>query len=150
MKIAEAQKAARRLGVHLEPFDARNAREIETALREIRRSGPDAILIDSDLALLNESARIVTAIRKSKIAAMFPWKKYHEHGALISYGPDYEDVMHRIASYVIKILTGVNPSNLPVEEISKFDLVIDLRVAREVNIEVPQSLLLRADEVIRW
>jgi len=98
MKIAEAQKAARQLGVHLEPFDARNAREIQSALREIRRSRPDAILVDSDLALLDESARIVAAIRISKIAAVFPWREYHEHGALISYGPDYEDVMRRTAS----------------------------------------------------
>lgn len=76
-------------------------------------------------------------------------REYHEHGALLSYGPDYGDVMRRAASYIIKILTGARPANLPVEEISKFDLVIDLRVAREMNIEVPQSLLLRADELIR-
>jgi putative tryptophan/tyrosine transport system substrate-binding protein len=149
MKSAEAHRAARRLGMHLETFDARNTTQIETALRAIRRSAPDAILVDSDLVLLNESAKIVTAIRKARIPAVFPWREYHEHGALLSYGPDYGDVMRRAASYVIKILRGAKPANLPVEEISKFDLVIDLRVAREMNIEVPQSLLLRADELIR-
>jgi putative ABC transport system substrate-binding protein len=149
MKSAEAQRAAHRLGMHLETFDARNTTQIETALRAIRRSAPDAILVDSDMVLLNESAKIVTAIRKARIPAVFPWREYHEHGALLSYGPDYGDVMRRAASYIIKILRGTKPGNLPVEEISKFDLVIDLRVAREMNIEVPQSLLLRADELIR-
>jgi putative ABC transport system substrate-binding protein len=149
MKSAEAQRAARGLGMHLETFDARNTTEIETALRAIRRSAPDAILVDSDLVLLSESAKIVTAIRKARIPAVFPWREYHEHGALLSYGPDYEDVMRRAAFYIVKILKGAKPADLPVEEISKFDLVIDLRVAREMNIEVPQSLLLRADKLIR-
>jgi putative ABC transport system substrate-binding protein len=149
MKMAEAHKAARQLGVHLQPFDARSAGEIDAAFHAIRRSQPDAILVDSDTAFLHESARITTAIRKTRIAAVFPWKEYHDHGALVSFGPDYADVMRRTASYVIKIFRGAKPDNLPVEEISKFDLMIDLRVAREIGIEVPQSLLLRADEVIR-
>jgi putative ABC transport system substrate-binding protein len=120
----------------VETFDARNTTQIETALRAIRQSAPDAILVDSDLVLLNESAKIVTAIRKARIPAVFPWREYHEHEALLPYGPDYGDVMRRAASYITKILRGAKPANLPVEQISKFDLVIDLRGAREMNIEV--------------
>ena len=148
-QFAEAQKAARQIGVHLEAFDARNATEIDESLRAIQRSAPGAILVASDLGLLTEKARIASAIRKAKIPAMFPWKEYHEHGALMSYGPDLKDVTRRTAFYVVKILKGASPSNLPVEEVSKFDFVIDLRVARELKIEVPQELLFRADEVIR-
>ena len=148
-QFAQAQNAARELGIRLERFDARNAAEIDVSLRAIQRSAPDAMLIASDLGLLLEKARIASAVRKARIQAVFPWKEYHEHGALMSYGPDLEAVMRRTASYVGKILRGVKPRDLPVEEISKFDLVIDLRVARELRIEVPQSLLLRADEVIR-
>jgi putative ABC transport system substrate-binding protein len=146
---AEAQKAARQIGVHLETFEARNSAEIDESLRAIQRSAPGAILVASDLVLLTEKARIVSAIRKARIPAMFPWKEYHKQGALMSYGPDLKDVTRRTAFYVVKILKGAKPSDLPVEEVSKFDLVIDLRIAQELKIEVPQELLLRADEVIR-
>ena len=146
---AEAQKAARQLGLQLEAFDARNAAEIDASLRAIQRSAPGAILIASDQWLLKEKARIASAIRKARIPAMFPWKEYHEDGALMSYGPDLKEIWRRAAFYVVRILKGANPAELPVEEVSKFDLVFDLRVARELKIEVPQELLYRADEVIR-
>jgi putative ABC transport system substrate-binding protein len=146
---AEAQKAAHQLGVQLEAFDARNAVEIETSLRAIQRSAPGAILVASDLWLLKEKARIASTIRKARIPAMFPWKEYHEHGALMSYGPDLKEVTRRTAFYIVRILKGASPADLPVEEISKFDLVFDLRVARELKIEVPEELLYRADEVIQ-
>ena len=148
-QFAEAQKAARQLGVQLEAFDARNAAEIDTSLRAIQRSAPGAILVASDQWLLKEKTRIASAIRKARIPAMFPWKEYHEDGALMSYGPDLKEIWRRAAFYVVRILKGANPAELPVEEISKFDLVFDLRIARELKIEVPQELLYRADEVIR-
>ncbi len=149
LQFAEAQKAARHLGMRLETFDARNAPEIDVSLRAIQRSAPDAILVASDLGLLTENARIASAIRKARIPAVFPWREYHQHGALMSYGPNLKEVYGHTASYVVKILKGAKPSDLPVEEISKFDLVIDLRVARELNLKVPEELLFRADEVIQ-
>jgi len=148
-QFAEAQRAAHQLGVRLETFDARNAAQIDAALLAIQRSAPHAILVASDLGFLTENARIASAIRKGTIPAIFPWREYHEHGALMSYGPNLKQVYRRTAYYVAKVLKGARPTDLPVEEVSKFDLVIDLGVARELKIEVPQSLLLRADEVIR-
>lgn len=149
LQFAEAQRAAHQFGMRLETFDARNAREIDMSLRAIRRSAPDAILVASDLGLLTEKERIALAIRKARIPAAFPWREYHEYGALMSFGPDLKDVTSHVASYVVKILKGTKPADLPVEEISKFELVIDLRVAQELRIEVPQEVLFRADEVIR-
>ena len=149
LQFAEAQKAAHRLGLQLEAFDARDAAEIDTSLRAIQRSAPGAILVASDQWLLKEKARIASAIRKARIPAMFPWKEYHEDGALMSYGPDLKEMWRRTAFYVVRILKGANPAELPVEEVSKFDLVFDLRIARELKIQVPQELLYRADEVIR-
>lgn len=146
---AEGQKAAGQIGVYLEAFDARDAAQIDKSLRAIQRSAPGAILVASDLLFLTEKARVVSAIRRAKIPAMFAWKEYHEQGALMSYGPDLKDVTRRTAVYVVKILKGAKPSDLPIEEVSKFDLVIDLRVAQELKIEIPQGLLFRADEVIR-
>jgi len=146
---AEAQKTARQLGVQLEAFDARNAAEIDTSLRAIQRRAPGAILVASDQWLLKEKTRIASTIRKAKIPAMFPWKEYHEDGALMSYGPDLKEIWRRAAFYIVRILKGANPAELPVEEVSKFDLIFDLRIARELKIEVPEELLYRADEVIR-
>lgn len=148
-QLSEAQRAADALGMRLETFEARNAAEIDASLRAIRRSAPDAILVAGDLGLLNERARIASAVHKARIPAVFPWKEYHDRGVLMSYGPNLQEVMRRAASYVAKILKGAKPGALPVEEISKFDLVIDLRVAQGLKIEVPATLLLRADEVIQ-
>ena len=80
---------------------------------------------------------------------MFPYREYHESGALLSYGPDEKEVFRRMATYIDKILKGANPAELPIEQISTYELVIDLRMAREMHIQVPQELLYRANEVIR-
>jgi putative tryptophan/tyrosine transport system substrate-binding protein len=148
-QFAEAQNAARQLGLHLETFDARGPDDLDAALRALQRSAPHAILVASDLGLLTEKAKITSAIRKARIPAVFPWREYHEDGALMSYGPDLKNTLRLTASYVARILKGAKPSDLPVEEISKFDLVIDLHVAHELNLKVPEELLFRADEVIR-
>ena len=148
-QFAEAQKAARLLGLHLDTFDARGVADLDAALRALQRSAPHAVLVASDLGLLTEKTKIASAIRKARIPAIFPWNEYHEDGALMSYGPDLKDTLRRTASYVARILRGAKPADLPIEEVSQFDLIIDLRVARELKLEVPQSLLLRANEVIR-
>src|SRR5262249_21322650 len=134
LQLVEAQKAARQFGMRLETFDARNASEIDISLRAIRRSAPDAILVGSDLGLLTENKRIASGIRKARIPAVFPWREYHEDGALMSYGPNFKDTMRRVASYVVKILNEAKPADLPVEEVSKYDLIVDLRIAQELKI----------------
>jgi putative ABC transport system substrate-binding protein len=148
-QFIEAQKAAHEFGLQLNTFDARNTGDLDAALRALQRSAPQAILVASDLGLLTEKANIASAIRKARVPAVFPWKEYHEHGALMSYGPDLKDALRQTASYVARILKGAKPGDLPIEQVSKFNLVIDLRVARELKLEVPQSLLLRANEIIQ-
>lgn len=143
------QKAARTLGVQIVTLDARNAGELDAALRAIPRSAADGILVAADLFFLANKSKIALAVRKAKLPAMFPLKEYHEDGALMSYGANYKDAMLRAARYVDKILKGAKPSELPIEQVSKYELIIDLRVAHELGIEVPQALLARADEVIR-
>ena len=103
-QLAEAQKAARQLGMHLETFDARSAAEIDISLRAIRRSGPDAILVASDLGLLTEKERIVSSIRKARIPTVFPWREYHRYGALMSYGPNLKEALH-----AYRVLCGQDP-----------------------------------------
>jgi putative ABC transport system substrate-binding protein len=105
--------------------------------------GADAGLV------LSQGAKIAQAIRKARLPAVFPWRQFHEYGVVMSYGPDSRELMRRGAQYVDKILKGAKPADLPVEQVSKVDLVIDLRVAHELGITVPPELLYRADEVIR-
>ena len=147
--LREAQQAARALGVQLVKLDARSTSELDVAVRGISRSTADALLASADLSLLSNKAKITQAARKAKLPAMFPWKEYHDEGALMTYGPDLKDAMRRLALYVDKILRGAKPADLPIEQISKYELVIDLHEAHAVGVDVPQALLLRADEVIQ-
>ena len=148
-QLEEAQKAARVLGLQLITLDARNARELDTALRTLPRSMADGVLVTPDLLLQTNKSKIAQAVRKGRLPAMVPYKQYLDDGTLMSYGPDNRDLARRMAGYVDRILKGTKPSDLPIEQVSKYELVIDLRAARELGIKVSQELLLRADEVIR-
>jgi putative tryptophan/tyrosine transport system substrate-binding protein len=143
------QAAARSLGMELETYNARNAEQIGVALRSIPWKAIDGVIIGGDPIFMAEGANIAKAVRAAKAPAIFPWREFHEYGVLMSYGPNLREVARRGALYVDKILKGAKPADLPVEQVTKVDLVIDLRVAHETHIKVPQQLLLRADEVIQ-
>jgi putative ABC transport system substrate-binding protein len=143
------QGAAHTVGVQLVTLDARNVSELDMALRGLRQAQAQAFLTSGDLFLLEHRAQIARAVRAAKLPAMFPYREYHDAEVLISYGPSLKRAMRLVAGYVDKILKGARPADLPVEQLSKYELIIDLRVARELRLEVPQSLQLLADEVIR-
>jgi putative tryptophan/tyrosine transport system substrate-binding protein len=143
------EQAAAKLGVQLVTLTASNEDEIKVAIKRISRSAGDAVLVGGDLLLLANRQQIAKAIRKARLPAMFPFKQYHEAGVLMSYGPDYDAGMGQVATYVDRILKGAKPSELPIEQVSKYELVVDLRIAHELGIEIPQPILVRADEVIR-
>ena len=147
--LEEAQKAARILNVKLETLVARNAGELDVALRALPRSSADGLLVANDLFLMVNRAKITQAVGKAKLAAIFPFKEYHDGGALMSYGPTTRDAARAVAVYVDKILKGSKPAELPIEQMSKVELIIDLRVARAMGINMPEEVLLRADEVIQ-
>jgi putative ABC transport system substrate-binding protein len=147
--LEATKKAAQTLRVKLIILDARNADELDAALRAIPKSGADGAVVAGDFLFVANKAKVAEAVRKAKLPAMFPVKEYHDNGALMSYGPNLTEAMRRAAVYVDKILNGANPSDLPIEQISQFELIIDLRVARALKLKVPDALLLRADEVIQ-
>jgi putative ABC transport system substrate-binding protein len=142
-------EAARTFGMKLETLTVRNADEIKHALRSASWKSAQAALIGGDSVMLALAADLAKAVRMARLPAIFPWREYHEHGVLMSYSANVREIMRRGAYYVDRILKGARPSELPVEQVSKLDLIIDLRVAREMGIKVPQELLYRADEVIR-
>ena len=149
LQLAGAQEGARALGVQLMTLDARNATELDTALAQISHSGAGGVVVSAELLFLVNRAKIARALRETKLPAIFPATEYHDAGVLLSYGPSLKQAMRRVAVYVDKILRGARPADLPIEQVSKVELVIDLRVAHAQGLEIPQGLLLRADEVIR-
>ena len=144
--FVEAQRAARALGVELAAVDARDTRELEAALSTPEKRF-DAFIVSGDTLLLR--IRIAGAVRGAKLPTIFPGREEVQHGAVMSYGWNLKEVMLSMAGYVDKILKGAKPADLPVEQVGKYDLVINLSMARELGLEVPQGLLLRADEVIQ-
>lgn len=145
----EAQKVARALGVHLIRVDVRSSVELDKVSRTLRASSVHATLVSGDLLFLEHKAAVVRAIHSANLPALFPVREYHDQGVLMSYGPNLTDVMRRCATYIDKILKGAKPGELPIEQVSHYEFVIDLKVARGLGIKVPQDLLLRADEVIQ-
>ena len=148
-QLQEAQQAAQMLGLQLIILDARNVDELDAVLRSIHRNVADGILIAPDPLLDANRSKIAQILHKARLPAISPFRQYHDQGVLMSYGADLREVGRKMAAYVVKIIKGAKPSDLPIEQMSKYELVIDLRVANELRIKVPQELLLRADEVVR-
>jgi ABC-type uncharacterized transport system substrate-binding protein len=148
-QLEATQKAARLLGLQLVKLDARNETELRAVLQALERGTADGAIVSNDLVYRSTVSKVAQVIRKAKLPAIFTYRQYLNEGGLMSYGPDPRDVGRKLAVYVDKILKGAKPADLPIEQLSKYELVIDLRVARELNLTVPRELLLRADEVIR-
>jgi putative ABC transport system substrate-binding protein len=147
--LAQAESAARSLGVTIVTLNARSTEELPGTLGILRQSNQEALLVSPDILFLSHAADVRAAVRKARLPGMFPFREYHGPGVLMSYGPNLEEASQHAAIYVDKILKGAKPAELPIEQIARYQLVIDLGVARELGIKVPQEVLLRADEVIR-
>jgi len=149
-RLLEAvKKAAQTLRIELITLDVRNSDELNRALRAMPRSRAQGILVTGERIFLTDKAKVAEAIRQAKLPAIVPAREYHDAGVLMSYGPNLKEAMRRAAAYVDKILKGANPGDLPIEQVSTYELIIDLPAARALGLKVPQDLLLRADEVIR-
>jgi len=149
LQFEAAQSAARTLGLQLVKMDARNDAEVDAVVRTLPRSAIDAIFVTGDILLFANRAKFASAIRKARLPAVFPAKEWHTTDVLASYGPNIKEAGRKMAVYVDKILKGAKPADLPIEQISRYEFVIDLRAARELKLNVPQDLLLRADAVIQ-
>ena len=147
--LEEVEIAARTLRVRIQTRDARNGRELDAVLQTLRKNPPEAILVGGDALYLVNKRKVAEALRKARIPAIFPYEDFHENGALMSYGPNMREAARLAAGYVDKILKGANPSELSIQQISRFELVIDRRIARELGIVLPRELMARADRVIK-
>ena len=147
--LTEAQKAGRRLHIDITPLSARNADELDTALHGLQRSEGRAFVVSSDVLFIVNRDKIAEAIRKARLPALVATRDYRGDGVLLSYGPSLGPMLQRVSIYVDKILKGAKPGDLPVEQASRLELIVDLRVAQELGLKVPEDVLLSADEVIR-
>jgi putative ABC transport system substrate-binding protein len=150
-RLHNLTEAARVLGLHLHVVDVRRADELDTAFAGLARAGADAVLVLEDAVVLNsERGRVAAALAAThRLPVMYGWREWVVAGCLMSYGPSRPWVYRQAAIYVDKLLKGANPAELPVEQVTTFELVINLKTAKALGITMPPSLLLLADEVIQ-
>jgi putative tryptophan/tyrosine transport system substrate-binding protein len=144
----EVRAAAGVLGIKMLSLGVRTREEIDDALATIIRERPDALLVLADRLFLHHRTRIMDFAAQERLPGVHAYRELVEAGGLMSYGPSYADMHRRAAAYVDKILKGAKPADLPVERPVKFELVVNLKAATELGLDVPPTLLGRADEVI--
>jgi len=144
----QARTAAQAMGIKLQQHDIRKSEDLDGAFAAIRKERPDALLILADRVFLHNRQRMMDFTEEQRLPNINAYTELVEAGGLMSYGPSYEDMHKRAAIYVDKIIKGVKPADLPIEQPSKFTFVINLKVAKALGLTVPPSLLTLADEVI--
>ena len=146
--LKNAEGAARALGVRLQVVEARGPDDFERAFSEMTRARADALTVLTGTFVQVRVRRLVDLVAKSRLPAIYPSRTAVEAGGLMSYGPNISDQFRRAATYVDKILKGAKPADLPVEQPTKFELVVNLKTAKTLGLAIPPSVLLRADDVI--
>ena len=146
--MRQAQAAGKTLGIKVQQHDIRKSEDLDGAFAAIRKERPDALLILADRVFLHNRQRMMDFTQEQRLPNVNAYKELVEAGGLISYGPSYEDMHKRAAIYVNKILKGAKPGNLPIEQPTKFTLVVNLKAAKALDISMPPAVLSRADEVI--
>jgi putative tryptophan/tyrosine transport system substrate-binding protein len=147
-RVHETKIAADQSHVLLHTVGPRNLDELEAAFAELLNQRPDALLVTTEAFTRQHLGRILDFANRNKIPAMFEDSSFVEAGGLMSYGPSYEEVFRTAAVFVNKILKGAKPGDLPIEQPTKFELVINLKTAKALGVEIPPQLLARADKVI--
>ena len=147
LELGEVQAAARKLGLEITTPEVRRAEDIAPGL-EALKGHAEGLYVEPDPLLLANRVRFNTLVLTARLPAIYNSREWVEAGGLMSYGPNFLDLFRRAAGYVDKILRGAKPGDIPVEQPTKFDLVINLTTAKALGLTIPESFLLRADEVI--
>jgi putative ABC transport system substrate-binding protein len=144
----DMQDTALALGIEVRVVEARDAGSLEPAFSALARDGAGGLVVQPDPMFLDQRARIVALAARHRLPAAYEWKEFVEAGGLMSYGASIEAMYRRVASYVDRILKGARPGDLPVEQPTQFELVINGKTARTLGLTIPPSVLARADQVI--
>jgi putative ABC transport system substrate-binding protein len=148
MAVKQVTDLAKRAGIYCEGININEVGGLESGLERLREARPDGALLPGVPALLVYRERITAFMADNRIPAVYPWPEFVEAGGLAVYSTNFDDLFRQAAGYMDKILRGVSPAELPVQQAAVFQMVINLRAAKTLGLTVPQSLLARADEVI--
>lgn len=146
--IRDLQPAAREFGQHLTVLNAQTESDIAAAFSTLRQWKPDAVMVPPDPLFLSRHEQIVTLTEQLALPVVYAWRAYADAGGLMSYGTSIPDAYRQSGSYVGRILKGEKPADLAVQQSVKVELILNLRTAKAQSIAVPESILLRADQVI--
>jgi putative tryptophan/tyrosine transport system substrate-binding protein len=146
--LKAADVAARALGVRLQVVEARSPADFDRAFSDMTRARAGALTVLGGGMFFGERRRLVALTAKNRLPAVYPQREYVDAGGLMAYGPSLADMYRRAATYVDKILKGAKPGDLPVEQPTKFELVINLKTAKALGLTIPPSVLGRADHVV--
>jgi putative tryptophan/tyrosine transport system substrate-binding protein len=146
--LSEAERVAKVLGLTVRTFDARSPGDLPAAFAAMVEWRADGVITLNDGMLYSQRERVVMLAQENRLASLHPETAFVEAGGLVSYGPSLPDLFLRAATYVDKILKGAKPADLPIEQPTKFELVVNLKTARALGLTISRDFLLRADEVI--
>jgi putative ABC transport system substrate-binding protein len=147
-ELRETQSAARSLELRLHSAPISADTSVENAFDKIKKEPVQGLIVVTDAILYSQRSQILDLAARSRLPAMYPYREFPEAGGLASYAPNVRDLFRRAASYVDRILKGANPGDLPVEQPTKFELVINLKTVKSLGLDVPPGVLAIADEVI--
>jgi len=148
-ELKEAELAAGAFGVKLQYLNVLDPKDIEAGFRAASTERADAVLVLNSAILISQRKQIADLAVKNRLPAMYPQAEYVEDGGLMTYGVSFIDLHRRAATYVDKILKGAKPADLPVEQPIKFELIVNLKTAKQIGLTIPQKVLGRADRVIK-
>jgi putative ABC transport system substrate-binding protein len=147
--LTETEVAARAHDVQIQYFDVPGPKAVEATFLESSKTRPDAGVVLTGAVIFAQRKQIAALTVKNRLPMIFPQSEYVEDGGLMSYAPNYPDLFRRAATYVDKILKGSKPAELPVEQPTKFELIINLKTAKQIGLTIPPNVLTRADQVIK-
>jgi putative ABC transport system substrate-binding protein len=147
--VGETERAAVALGVQHLYLDVRAPNDIETAFRAASKGHADAVLALPSFLLTSQRKQLVDLAAKGRLPAIYDRREFVEDGGLMSYSVSSTDLFRRAATYVDKILKGAKPADLPVEQPTKFEFIVNLRAAKQIGLTIPPNVLARADKVIK-
>ena len=148
ISIRELNDAGEALQIKVQPVAVRIAEDLDAGFVTLVRDKPKALIILADRIFLQNRARLIDFATRNRLPGVYAYRDLVEAGGVMSYGPSYEDMHRRAATYVDKILKGAKPADLPIEQPTKFNLVVNRRAAKALGLTIPPLILLRADEVI--
>src|SRR5215472_18790687 len=148
ISIRQLNAAGETLKIKVQPVAVGVAEDLDAAFATLVKDKPQALIILADRIFLHNRARLIDFATQNRLPGVYAYRELVEAGGLMSFGPSYEDLHRRAATYVDKILKGAKPADLPIEQATKFNLVINRRAAKALGVTLPASILARADEVI--